>query len=79
MVSEHVSIADLRIHTFAPMQDGQPFIAKIGDVGTMPIFFTGKSAMQAYAAADKWRRTEMAKVAARQKPYEVFPRTKEIA
>lgn len=79
MVSERVSIADLPIHTFAPMQDGQPFIAKIGDVSTMPILFTGKSAMQAYAAADKWRRTEMAKVAARQKPYQVFPKQKEEA
>lgn len=78
-MSERTSIADLPIHTFAPMNEGQPFIAKIGSVGTMPIFFTGKSAAQAYAAAFKWRQEELAKVATRTKPYDVFPKAKEIA
>ena len=73
------TVNDLPIHTFAPMQEGQPFIAKIGGVGSMPIFFTGKSAMQAYAAAEKWRRAEMAEVEMRAKPYDVFPKAKETA
>lgn len=74
MVSERVSIADLPIHTFRPQQDGQPWLAKIGNVSTMPMLFTGPTEMAAYGAAFKWRKEELAKVAARAKPYDVLPK-----
>ena len=79
MVSDKTSILDLQIHTFAPMQDGQPYLAKIGRVGTMPMLFTGSSAIMAFAAADNWRRAEMAKFEKREGAYRVFPKAKEAA
>ncbi len=79
MVSERISVADLPIHTFQPMQDGQPWLAKIGNVSTMPMLFTGDTEKSAYIAAFKWRKEELAKVAARQKPYHVLPKRREEA
>lgn len=79
MVSERTPITDLPIHTFKPQQDGQPWLAKIGSVSTMPMLFSGASEMAAYGAAFKWRKEELAKVAARAKPYNVFPKRRDEA
>ena len=79
MVIERISIADLPIHTFKPMEEGQPWLAKIGNVSTMPMLFTGETQVAAYGAAFRWRKEELAKVAARQKPYHVLPKLTEGA
>ena len=65
MVSERTPITDLPIHTFQPKQEGQPWLAFIGSVGTLPIYFRGPTEFAAFAAASKWRKDETAKVAAR--------------
>lgn len=57
------SILDLPIYTWTPVQDGQPCIARIAD---LPMFFTGKTPMQAHMAADAWRKEEVGKIKARE-------------
>ncbi len=56
-----IPISDLPIITYSPSVEGEPFIAHIGRVGTMPVYFKGKSAFAAYAAAAKWRKEQIAK------------------
>jgi hypothetical protein len=54
-----VGILNRPIHTFAPMQDGQRFVAIIQG---FPMHFRGDSAMQAKKLADDFRLVESLKV-----------------
>ncbi len=77
MVSERTPITDLPIHTFQPKQDGQPWLAFIGSVGTLPIYFRGPTEFAAFAAASNdarnQRRRDQAAEADRGKPLTVSP------
>lgn len=54
-----VPILDLPIHTFLPMQKGQPCLALIDGC---PMLFKAKTPFAAHRAADDWRKAEIAKV-----------------
>lgn len=55
-------ILDMKIRTWSPTDKDDPCIAKIG---WLPMFFTGKTPMQAHIAADNFRKAETEKVAER--------------
>jgi len=57
-----VHTLDLPIRTWTPTADGDPCIAMIG---RLPMIFKGKTPMQAHMAADRWRKTETEKAAAK--------------
>lgn len=57
-----VSFAEMRIRVWSPMDERDPFIAKIGTLG---ILFYGSSAMQANMKAERWRKEEIAKMGKR--------------
>ncbi|MGR3823843.1 hypothetical protein [Salipiger marinus] len=56
-----VSLLDLPITTFTPDQEGQPHLAFIDRPGRLPIYFRGKTSMQAHMKAVSWREEEAAK------------------
>lgn len=51
-------IGDLRIRLWAPLDNRDPYTARIGN---LPMVFFGESPMAAHAAADTWRKEEVAK------------------
>lgn len=55
------TILELRIRIWAPMDDRDKYIARIGN---LPIQFKGSSPMMAHKAADDWRKEEVAKLKA---------------
>lgn len=52
-----IPFADLPIHTWMPMQDGQPYLAIIAHSS---LIFKGPSPLAAHRAADEWRKAERA-------------------
>lgn len=50
--------ADLPIYTFAPLQEGQPFLALIDKC---PLIFKGATPFSVHMMADAWRKKEIAK------------------
>lgn len=58
-----ISILELPIKLFQPMEDGDPYIALIGtDTKPLPILIRGKTPLQAQMKAEEWRKTEHARV-----------------
>lgn len=53
-----VAFADMRLRLFAPMDERDPYVAKIG---ALPILFYGSTPMQASMKANAWRKEEIAK------------------
>lgn len=51
--------SDWRIRIWAPMDDRDPYAAKIG---SLQIIFYGKTPMQASMKAEAWRKEELAKM-----------------
>lgn len=53
------TILDMPIYVWMPMQEGKPYLAKIGDT---PMLFQGPTPFAVTRLADQWRRDEVAKV-----------------
>lgn len=58
-MGERMTILEMPIYTWMPMNPGRPYLAKIGDT---PMLFQGPTAFSVAKAADQWRRDEVAKV-----------------
>lgn len=54
-------IVHRKITVFAPMEEGDPYVAFVGPVSSR-LCFSGPSPMMATQAADKWRHEQYARV-----------------
>lgn len=54
-----VSVLDLPIHVYSPMDPSRMCIAFIGD---LPVFVKGKTPLRAKMAADEFRKAEVARL-----------------
>lgn len=56
---KRVTFAEMRIRVWSPVDERDPYIAKIGSLNML---FYGATPFQATMKADKWRKEELAKL-----------------